>query len=176
MQCCFMRKLIILGVSRFWLSSVLGQPKTEHLTTDWPAEYKWQVVNRKNDGQKQSVVIIPRNETARNATIIGVMTAYRGKHFSDMDQLIKQYKNALDTGSVLTIVQRADSAANPWVIFKIETPRNYKYAEPESDLYFVMQGEYAVFEDHVAVKEASLRSEFVARWSEIFRGSKLVKD
>jgi hypothetical protein len=158
------------------MATAIAQQQTEHLTTDWPAEYKWRVIKRQNDGEKQSVIIIPGNEMPQHATIVGVMAAYKGRHFSDMDQMIDQYKNALDTGSVLTIIQRADSAANPWVIFKIETPKNFKYPEPESDLYFVTQGRFAVFEDHVAIKEASLPGEFTARWSEIFKGSKLVKD
>ena len=171
-----MPKYFLVGLYMFCLSGAFAQRRTENLTTDWPAEYKWQVVNSQNDDEKQTVVIIPGNETVRNATIIGVMSAYRGRHYTDIDQLVSQYKNALDTGSILTIVDSAVSAANPWVIFKVETPSSNKYHEPESDLYFVIQGEFAVFEDHVALKDARLPADFIAKWGEIFKQSKLVKN
>jgi hypothetical protein len=48
-----------------------------------------------------------------------------------------------------------------------------KYPEPESDLYYVIQGEYGLYENYVAVKRPKLDDEFVSKWSDIFKTSEL---
>ena len=158
------------------VSCLQAQRPTEHLETDWPQENNWQVAGRQNSGNRETIFIIPGNETIKTATIIGSIVAFKGLRYSSVNEIIARYKKQLDTGSTLTVVTMWDSAAPVWVIFKVETPATTKYPEPESDLYYVIQGDFALFEDHVAVKQPNLSAEFIDKWSKIFARSRLVKD
>ena len=171
-----MKKALFLFFSILMVFSSKAQLKMEHLTTDWPPEYKWQIIKRQNSGSKQSITIIPGYQISSNATIIGNIVAYRGMHYASLDSLMVHYKSVLDTGSVLTVIERGDKDLNPWILFKVETPKTDKYPEPESDLYYDVQGEYALFENYVAIKEPNLSSDFVKKWSTIFKNSKISKD
>jgi hypothetical protein len=93
-----------------------------------------------------------------------------------LDELISFYKSGMDTGSTLTVLERSDSLPNYWMIFKVETPKTDKYPEPESDLYYVIQEDFAVFENNVAIKKSTLSENFVLKWSQIFKNSRLAKD
>jgi hypothetical protein len=95
---------------------------------------------------------------------------------STLNDLISFYKSGMDTGSTLTVIEKSDSLPNFWVIFEVETPKTDKYPEPESDLYYVVQGDYAVFENHVAIRKPTLSEDFVLKWSKIFKYGTLAKD
>jgi hypothetical protein len=153
-----------------------AQRPAERVETEWPEEYNWQVAGRLNSGNKQTIYIIPGNETPGTASIIGSIVAFKGLRYSSINEIIIHYKQQLDSGSTLTLVTMQDSARPLWVIFKVETPATTKYPEPESDLYYVIQGEYALFEDHVAIKQPNLSQEFINKWSKIFKNSRLVKE
>jgi hypothetical protein len=120
------------------------------------------------------MVIIPGNETTKTVSIIGTMDATFGVDSAGIAEVIDEYKNALDTGSVLTVLEKQTGKKPEWVLFKIETPVTKKYKEPESDLYYVTQGQYALYTTWVAIKKETLSKDFVAKWSKIFKQSKLV--
>jgi hypothetical protein len=170
-----MKRILSLISFLFFFSIVKGQRSSEELTTDWPIEYKWKVVGRQNGNGQSSITIIPGKETPAKATIIGVMTAFQGATTDNTDEMVAIFRKALDSGSSLTILEKNDSAKPRWVIFKIETPKTDKYPEPESDLYYCVQGEYALFENHVAIKTPALSPEFVTKWTKLFKASRLEK-
>ena len=55
----------------------------------------------------------------------------------------------------------------------LETPKTAKYPDPESDLYYVAQAEFALCDTHVAIKEAALSPNFVEKWTSILKDSKI---
>ena len=150
-----------------------SQNKNEHLQLDWPVAYKWKIVNQQNDSSIQSVTIIPGFETIKTATIMGNMIARVGVIFPKGDQMLEHYRNSIDTGSVLTVIERNDNAQYPWLIFKVETPVTAKYPEPESDLYYVIQGAYALYENYVSIKKPTLSKKFLEKWTEVFKAAKI---
>jgi len=152
-----------------------AQRSTEHVTIDWPEQYEWKVVGRQNKNNVSSLTIIPGKETVATASIVGVMSGYKGMRTSNTTQIVDVFRKGLDTCSVLTILKADDSAAHRWVIFKVETPKTDKYPEPESDLYYCIQGEYALFENHVAVKQPKLSPDFEQQWRKVFKESILSK-
>ena len=167
-----MKILILFFYSIICIPSLIAQ-KVEHINCNWPAEYKWKIVAQENDSSHQSVTIIPGNQNIKNVQIIGNVAGYPGVKYDNIDQIVDYYKKALDEGSVLTVLEKQDSIKHDWVIFKIETPRTPKYPEPESDLYYVTQGDYALYATWVAVKKESLDSVFIDRWTKIFKACEI---
>ena len=150
-----------------------AQGKQESLTTNWPPEYAWKVVQRQNEAAHSEIAIIPGNETTSSATIIGVMAANKGLVYKNTSNVVAYFRNGLDEGSVLTVLEQSHDTANLWVLFKVETPKTAKYPEPESDLYYVAQGRYALYDTHVAVKEPALSAAFIERWGDVLKASKI---
>lgn len=76
--------------------------------------------------------------------------------------------------ATLTLIEKDEAAKNPWVIFKIESPRFNNDKNPESQLYYIIQGESSLYSNFVAIKEKQLHEEFVDKWVRIFKSSELV--
>lgn len=150
-----------------------AQGKQESLTTNWPPEYAWKVVQRQNEAAHSQIAIIPGNENTSSPSIIGVMAANKGLVCKNNDNMVAYFKNGMDEGSVLTVLDQSHDPSNLWVLFKVETPKTAKYPEPESDLYYVAQGQYALYDTHVAVKEAALSPAFIERWGSVLKASKI---
>jgi hypothetical protein len=155
-------------------STTHAQRKTEHLIIEWPAEYKWKIISRKDDSSESKTMIIPGYETTSNATLLGTIRVLKGARFDGFDMAMDYYKKGMDTGTTFTLLDSSSVTNHPWMIFKVETPITDKYPEPESDLYFVIQGEYAVYETYIAIKEPTLSKEFVDKWSAIFKTTRMI--
>jgi hypothetical protein len=171
-----MKKTLILLAFILTYVYSKGQRKEEGFNIDWPGEYEWKIIKQENDNGKQLTMIIPGKETAATAPILGSMVTYSGLKYVNLDKLVAHYKAGIDVGTTLTILERNEKKKGSWVIFKVETPKTDKYPEPESDLYFIMQGEYALYENHVAIKKPSLDAQFIDIWTKIFKTARLTME
>ena len=163
-----MKATLPLFILLFLRLTAIGQGRMEHIAIDWPGEYNWKTVKQKHVENKQTLMIIPGNDSISNPSIIGSLTVYRGVKFSALDNIISNYKARLDSGSNLTPLERLQKTKYPWIIFKVETPATTKYPEPESDLYYVVQGKFGLYENFVGIKAATLSDEFVKKWTAVF--------
>ena len=154
----------------------IGQRKGERISIDWPGEYEWKTVQQTNDGNVQTSMIIPGNESVSTASIMGSLKAYQGVQVATIADISSHYKAGLDSGTTFTLIDKKQNTTYPWVIFKVETPRTQKYPEAESDLYYVVQGKYALYENYVAIKESRLSDDFVKKWKAIFMTSKIATE
>jgi hypothetical protein len=152
------------------------QGKTERIVINWPGEYNWKTVRQAHDENTQISMIIPGNDSIANPSVIGSLTVYRGTRYSNLERIVDNYKSRIDTGTTLTPIQKEQNAKYPWVIFKVETPATNKYPEPESDLYYVVQGKFGLYENYVGIKAARLSEDFVKKWTAIFMTSKITTD
>ena len=80
-------------------------------------------------------------------------------------------QNAPD--ATLTLIEKNETSKNHWILFKIEAPRFKNDKRPESQLYYVIQGESSLYSNFVALKEKKLSDDFVNKWKEIFKASEL---
>jgi hypothetical protein len=71
------------------------------------------------------------------------------------------------------VVEKDSSANNFWVIFKVDNPSFPNDPLPESQLWYVIQGESALFVNFVAIKKEKLTDEFVTKWTKILKSSRL---
>jgi len=171
-----MKSILPLFILLLLRLAAIGQGRMEHIVIDWPGEYNWKIVKQKHDENTQTSMIIPGNDSISNPSIIGSLTVYRGAKFSTLENIISNYKTRLDSGSTLTLLERSLKIKYPWVIFKVETPPTTKYPEPESDLYYVVQGRFGVYENFVGIKAATLSDEFVKKWTAVFMTSQITTE
>jgi len=169
---------IISTIFFLWCTTqaAIGQRKGERITIDWPGEYNWKTVQQKHDENTQTSMIIPGNESVSAASIIGSLKAYQGVKVATVGDMIDHYKAGLDSGTTFTLIDKEQNTNYPWILFKVETPRTRQYPEAESDLYYVVQGKYALYENYVAIKEAQLSDEFVKKWKAVFMASKITTE
>ena len=72
------------------------------------------------------------------------------------------------------MIEKDDKAKNPWILFKIEAPNFTNDKNPESQLYYIIQGEQSLYSNFVAIKEKKLSSEFIDKWTKVFKSSEFV--
>ena len=153
-----------------------GQAR-ENLKIVWPEEYKWKVGSNQENGNIHMVELIPGNETLEKWTILGTMMSLKGAKRISMDKVMKlMYEQAKQnaTTAALTLIERDDSSKNPWIIFKIECAALNTDRHPESQLYYIIQGQSSLYSNFVAVKQKKLSDAFVNKWKEVFKASELV--
>jgi hypothetical protein len=176
----------VISTLLFGIADAQQKKKHEEIMIEWPSEYNWKVIQRTNTSGKAQVMIIPGNENPQTASIIGTIAGYFSVDAGSPDSVIAMYRSLIDSGTVLTVLERgdsvemrggpkqADSKERCWVIFKTETSVTNKYPIAESDLYYVRQGEYALYENYVAIKKPSLDAEFTERWVKVFKTAKII--
>jgi hypothetical protein len=172
-----MRKTTMIVFLTLLVLTTLAQEKREMLVINWPEEYKWKVgSNQENDGVHM-MELIPGNETIDKWTIIGTMMSVKGAKEIKVDAAMNlMYKQAKQNApeATLTMIERRDSGKNPWIIFKIESPRFKDDSQPESQLYYIILGDTSLYSNFVAIRKKNLSLEFVDKWQKVFKASELV--
>lgn len=143
----------------------------------WPEEYKWKVGSNQENESVHMLELIPGNETVEKWTIIGTMMAIKGAKNVPMDEAMKLMFDQAKQGAPeakLTLVEKDVTAKNPWIIFKIEAPNFTNDPTPESQLYYIIQGDASLYSNFVALKKVKLEEEFVKKWVKIFKASEFV--
>lgn len=165
--------LTLLTIVKF----TYGQEKIENLKIVWPEEYKWKLGSNQENKNMQMLEIVPEKETIENWTILGTMVSIKGIKNASMEGVMNTTYDQAKTAAPkakLTFIEKDDKAKNPWIIFKVEAPNFINDKNPESQLYYVVQGEQSLYSNFVAIKEKKLNDEFVAKWKKVFRNSEFV--
>ncbi len=167
---------VILFLWIFFTLSARSQSE-EQLKIAWPEEYHWKVGSDQETNSHHLIELIPENESLNEWSIIGTMFSFKDvKHApveAIMNLLFEQTKKTA-VRPTLTVIEKNDTAKNAWIIFKIESPKFKKDKTPESQLYYLLQGNTSLYSNFVAIKEKTLSDDFVAKWSKIFRNSELI--
>ena len=71
------------------------------------------------------------------------------------------------------IIEKDSTSKNFWAIFKVENPSFPNDPLPESQLWYVIHGDSTLYANFVAIRKASLSDEFVAKWTKVFKSSRL---
>jgi len=154
-----------------------AQTGAESLKIYWPDEYKWKIASNQKTQTARMIELIPGNETLNNWSTIGTMMSMKGVSNSDLANVMKAIFDKTQGRSPkarLIFVERGGTAKNPWIMFKIESPYFTNSKVPESQYYYVIQGNQNLFTNFVAVKQASLGPLFVEKWAKVFKKSRLM--
>ena len=149
----------------------------ENLKIIWPEEYKWKIGSNQENENIHMLELIPGDEKIDKWTIMGTMMSIKGAKNVAMDKAMNlMFDQAKQNApkATLTLIEKDEAAKNPWVIFKIESPRFNNDKNPESQLYYIVQGESSLYSNFVAIKEKQLQEEFVNKWVRVFKSSELV--
>jgi hypothetical protein len=172
-----MKQIFTLLFAICFVSSHSFGQKRETLKIVWPEEYKWKVGSNQETETVHMMELIPGNETVESWTIIGTMMSYKGAQGFPVEKAMnlmfeQASKNASD--AKLTVVEKDEAAKHPWILFKIESPKFNDDPNPESQLYYIIQGSSSLYSNFVALKKAKLDDDFVNKWKRIFKASEFV--
>jgi hypothetical protein len=172
-----MKKMIISTALLFSLFITHAQKRQESLRIFWPTEYNWKVLGPFEDSATRSMQLIPAGDSVQHWSIMGFMSRMKNNFMAKgFNQLIKSHTDAALQESPLaklTIIEKDSSASNFWIIFKVENPSFPNDPIPESQLYYLIQGESTLYMNFVAIKKEKLTDEFVTKWTKIFKSSRL---
>lgn len=156
---------------------IFGQNIQESLQIDWPQEYAWKIVTNQRSDSAQVLQVILQKEEVTKWTIMGHVAANKGLSLDKMEDAMNEFIKSARIKSPkakLTHLEGDNSAKNPWILFKIEAESFINDPNPESQLYYLVQSESFFYSSFVALKEKKLSNEFVKKWSQIFKSSKII--
>ncbi len=171
------KRLVILLVLSILSSVVFCQTKGENLKIDWPDEYKWKVGSNQENDKRHLIELIPGDERIDNWKTLGTMDSFKGVTgvpiATTPDMMLGEAKKTAPDAK-LTIFEKDEKAKNPWIIFKIEAPGFTNDPHPESQLFYVILGQPALYNNFVAVKKKELSDDFVKKWIKVFKATELI--
>lgn len=157
--------------------NVFGQKEIENLKVNWPEKYEWKIGSNQETEQMHFIELVPGKESIDNWTIIGTMMSIKGATNVPMDvaiNLMFDQTKATAPKAELTIIEKNETDSNHWAIFKIESPSFTNDKNPESQLYYIIQGKSSLYSNFVAIKKKKLSKDFVDEWIKVFKSSELV--
>ena len=157
--------------------SALSFSQAEKIKISWPEEYKWKVLSDQEDKGVHMTELIPENESGEKWTIIGTTMSIKGAQNVPTDTMMNlmfDQTKANAPKAKLTEIEKGVKDSHPWIIFKIESPRFNNDKNPESQLYFIIQGTQSLYSNFVGVKKKELSADFVEKWSAVFKASEIV--
>jgi len=161
----------------FILFTISAFSQTEHLKIAWPEEYKWKVYLNQDNDTTHLTQILPEKEDFKTWTISGSTMSVKYLKITSTHQVVQSMTESSLSESPkakLTVLEKNDSTKNIWILFKIETPDFPNDPIPESQLYYVIQGEQILYMNFIALREAILSNDFIEKWTKVFKSSKLV--
>jgi hypothetical protein len=163
--------LILIGIQNFSFSQ-------ESLKIVWLEKYEWKVLSTQEDDKIHVIEIIPGKDKEDNWSMLGQMMSIKGVKGISMDNAQEMMFNQTKENapkSKLTFLEKDEDSENPWILFKIECPEFNNDPNPESQLWYIKQGETSLFVNFIALKKKKLKPDFVEEWSRVFKSSEIVK-
>ncbi len=146
----------------------------EKFVLDWPENW----VGSKQENDKMILVeFVASNETLDKWTEIGTMTTLKGMtniSLDDYKNLLFQQSKKNSSKAELVVIEKNESSENPWIIFTIEAPNFKNNKNPESQLWFVIQGKDSLYSNFRAVKKATIPNELKDKWIAFFKNGRIV--
>lgn len=153
------------------------QQEGESLLLHWPESENWKVGSSQENEQMALLELIPAKETLENWTEMGTMMSIKGAVGipveNAMNMMFDQAK-ANAPKAQLTFIEKDETAEFPWIIFTIEAPNFKNDKNPESQLWYVVQGKTALYTNFRAVKQATVPAELKEKWIAFFKTGKIV--
>ena len=166
-----MKKLVFLCLVLF-SGIFFGQERRQNLKILWPEEYQWKIISNNENNTEHTIELIPGKEEPDKWTMLGMMSSFKNTIVPNVEIIIKIYEEATLKESPLaklTILEKSKEGDGIWVLFKVESPSFPNDPKPESQLWYVIQGEKTLHSMFIAKKEKTLSKEFIKKWSKVFK-------
>lgn len=122
---------------------------------------------------------VPKKETVESWSIIGTTLIFKGRADVPIEAAMNIMFNEAKKKAInpkLTVIDKKVDGDNPWILFKIESEGFTNDKTPESQLFYIIEGEIDLYSNFVAIKKSSLPAEFVDHWTAIFKASQFKKE
>jgi len=170
-----MKSILITSLFFFFSLISFGQ---ESLKIHWLEKYEWKVLSNQESESMHMIELIPGKEDGQNWTKLGQMLSIKGAKNIPMEEAQKMMFQQTKTTSPkakLTFLEKDENDPYPWILFKIESPNFTDDKNPESQLWYIKQGETSLFVNFIALKKKKLKDDFVDEWSKVFKESEVVQ-
>ena len=162
-----------------YLSQFCGneQQSGESLMLHWPESENWKIGNSHEDEKMAMLELIHSDETLESWTEFGTMMSIKGVKNIPMDDAMNMMFDQAKLNSPkakLTFIEKDESTEFPWIIFTIEAPNFKNDKNPESQLWYIVQGKTSLYTNFRAVKKATISSELKDKWVTFFKTGKVV--
>ncbi len=160
-------------------ASLTQAQNKESLVLDWPIEEHWTVSERISENG-QNIFFLTRNgETGANWTELGSMSSIEGIHGVDleaeMNDLYKiEKKDSHKTK--LTFIEKGITGKHPWIIFSIEGKYDAQYKYHESSVWYVIQGDTALYTCFLAMKKEKQDKDRKESWIKFFKAGEMISE
>ena len=150
--------------------------KMERFALDWPDDENWRVADNQSKEAVNTMDLLRDDETFANWTELGNMQSLIGVRNVDleggMNILLEESKKTCEN-PILTFLEKDLKAEYPWIMFTIDCAE-YKYDDnPESQLWFLIQGKTSFYMCFRAIKKAKIDDENIAKWSKFFKAGRI---
>lgn len=170
-------KKVILLLLLVTSSLLIAQEKIENLKVNWPEEYKWKIANNQENETVHFVELVPGKESLENWSIIGTMMSLKNVRDMRMDKAVDLFYSQTKENAPnakLTILEKNEQDKYPWILFKIEVEEYLDDIKPESQVYYIIQGDSSLYVNLVGIKEKKISKKFEEKWSKVFKSSEIV--
>lgn len=157
--------------------AIYSQNKIENLKVNWPEEYKWKIGSDQENESAHFIEVVPGNESIDKWTIIGTMISMKNVTNMPMDKAMDLFYQQTKTNAPeakVTLIEKNETAKNHWILFKIEVAKYLDDPNPESQVYYIIQGDSSLYVNLVGIKEKKISKDFEEKWSKVFKASEIV--
>lgn len=170
-----MKKILAISLFLIITNIVFSQ---ESLKIVWLEKYEWKILSNQEDGNIHMLELIPGKENANNWTMLGQMLSIKGAidvPMEDAKNMMFEQTKVDSPNARLTVIEKNEDDEYPWILFKIEKPKNKGNKKPESQLWYIKQGKTSLYVNFIAMKKKKLKKDFVRDWSKVFKESEIVQ-
>ena len=150
----------------------------ESIEIKWLDKYEWKELSNQKTDNIHLIEVIPVDENEDNWSILGQIMSIEGVldfSLEEIKDIMFEQIKASTPDAILTFIEKEEGTEYPWILFKIENQKNENYNNYESQLWYIRQGKASLFVNFIAIKEQSLKDDFVREWIEVFKLSVVVE-
>lgn len=173
-----MKNALLIALSFFSFDTICAQVTSERLEINWPVKDRWKLLADNKDSMSHILEYAPQEATLTKWDTIIYVQTIKNIVAPSLDLVLSSYSKAAlkeSSKAIFTVIDKDESTKNFWVIYKVETADFPNDPVPESQLWYIVQGNETLFVNFIAVKEKTISDAFVAYWSKVFKTSKLIQ-
>lgn len=142
------------------------------LKSRWPTPSEWNVVNRTENEEMKRIELVKEGDDYPEWKTLGSVTALKYVRDIPMDTarffLSKQAKGKCEDIQVRTL-EKKNSGEDPYIFFILNCSAHINTRKPETQLWYVEQGERHLYAYFIAVQEERMNLLEQEKWMEFLR-------
>lgn len=164
----------ILVITLLLVSAISFSQSRESFELDWKKMKDWKQASHQEDSGNYLTEYLRKGDKLENwKELIAIQRLdITGARIMSLDALMNSGFEELKNNApeaVLTVIQKDEEAANPWIEYKSESPRFNNDPNPESQFFHVVKTGNSIFLIWWAVKKSKITENDYKMYQEFFR-------